>query len=101
VSEPSGDLSVKEGPEGITFQVRVLPRSSRNQVAGVSEGVLKIKLTAPPVEGAANEMLIEFLSEKLKIPKSKISIVRGQSSKSKTVMASGIDAARLGKILSL
>jgi uncharacterized protein len=100
VSEPSGDLFLKEGPEGITFQVRVLPRSSRNQVAGVSGGVLKIKLTAPPVEGAANEMLIEFLSEKLKISKSKISIVRGQSSKSKTVMASGIDAGQLGKILS-
>jgi uncharacterized protein len=100
VSEPPGALSLKEGPEGITFQVRVLPRSSRNQIAGVSEGVLKIKLTAPPVEGAANEMLIEFLSDKLKIAKSKISIVRGQSSKSKTVMASGIYAAELNKILS-
>ncbi|MHB8173347.1 MAG: DUF167 domain-containing protein, partial [Nitrospirota bacterium] len=73
MSEPSGVLSLKEGPGGITFQVRVLPRSSRNHVAGVSEGVLKIKLTAPPVEGAANGMLIAFLSEKLKIPKSKIS----------------------------
>lgn len=98
---PSGELKVKEGPEGVTFQVRVLPRSSRNEVAGISEGVVKIKLTAPPVEGAANGALVEFLSGKLKISKSKISIVRGQSSRSKTVAISGIDAAGLNKLVTL
>ena len=93
-------LNIREERGGIIFQVRVLPRSSKNLIAGVSEGMLKIKLTAPPVEGAGNEMLIKFLSEKLNIPKSKISIVRGQSSRSKTILAEGLSAAALEELTS-
>ncbi len=93
-------LNVREERGGIIFQVKVLPRSSKNQVAGVSEGMLKIKLTAPPVEGAGNEMLIKFLSGKLDIPKTKISIIRGQSSRSKTILAEGLSAAALEELAS-
>ncbi len=88
-------IDLKETADGVTFAVRVLPRSSRNEIVGESEGVLKIKLTAPPVEGAANKALIEFLSGKLKVAKSKISIVTGQSNRSKVVAIEGITKADL------
>ncbi len=91
-------LNIREERGGIIFHVRVLPRSSKNIVAGVSEGMLKIKLTAPPVEGAGNEMLIRFLSEKLNIPKTKISIIRGQSSRSKAIFAEGLSIIALEEL---
>jgi uncharacterized protein (TIGR00251 family) len=84
-------IDVKESADGVTFAVRVLPRSSRNEIVGEAEGVLKIKLTAPPVEGAANKALIEFLSGKLKVAKSRISIVTGQSGRSKIVAVEGLN----------
>jgi len=88
-------IDVKENADGVTFAVRVLPRSSRNEIVGEAEGVLKIKLTAPPVEGAANKALIEFLSGKLKVAKSRISIVTGQSGRSKVVAVEGLNKADL------
>ena len=88
-------IEVKETADGVTFAVRVLPRSSRNEIVGEAEGVLKIKLTAPPVEGAANKALVEFLSSKLKVAKSRISIVTGQSGRSKVVAVEGITKADL------
>ena len=88
-------IEVKETADGVTFAVRVLPRSSRNEIVGESEGVLKIKLTAPPVEGAANKALIEFLSGKLKVSKSRISIITGQSGRSKVVAVEGLSKADL------
>jgi len=94
-------IDVKETADGITFAVRVLPRSSRNEIVGESEGVLKIKLTAPPVEGAANKALIEFLSGKLKVAKSRISIVTGQSGRSKVVAVEGLNKADFLKSVGL
>lgn len=68
------------------LKIRVLPRSSRNEVVGkMADGILKVKLTAPPVDGKANEALVELLSEEYNISKSKIKIVRGLTSKNKTV----------------
>ena len=84
-------LQIKETPDGVTFPVRVLPRSSRNEVAGEHDGALKVKLTAPPVEGAANKALVGFLSEKLKISKSNIEILSGHTGKNKLVKVSGLD----------
>ena len=88
-------FSIKETPEGIVFPVRVLPRSSRNEIAGVTGDALKVKLTAPPVEGAANKLLIEFLSEKLHVAKSKVEILSGQSGRNKLVKVSGIDKEKV------
>ena len=68
------------------LNIRVLPRSSKNEVVGqMRDGVLKIKLTAPPVEGKANEALIEILSEHFKVQKNKIKIVKGLTSRNKIV----------------
>ena len=65
-------------------KIRVLPRSSRNEVVGVmADGTLKVKLTAAPVDNKANESLVDILSEHFQIAKSKIKIVRGRTSKNK------------------
>jgi len=68
------------------IKIRVLPRSSRNEVVGeMADGTLKVKLTAPPVDGKANEALVELLAEHFDISKSKIKIVRGLTSKNKVI----------------
>ena len=74
--------------------MRVEPRSSKKGVvAGQAGGVLKVKLTAPPVGGEANEQLIEVLSGALGVRKSAIKIIKGHSSKNKIVEIEGIDSA--------
>jgi len=65
--------------------VKVLPRSSRNSVEKISEGEFKVKLTAPPVDGEANKMLIEILADYFSVPKSSVEIVGGKSAKTKIV----------------
>jgi len=68
------------------INIKVIPRSSRNEVTGeMTDGTLKVKLTAPPVDGRANEALVELLAEHFDIAKSKIKIVRGLTSKNKMV----------------
>ncbi len=69
--------------------MRVIPRSSRNSLEW-EQGVLKARLTAPPVDGAANEALVALLAERLGLPKRSISIVRGATSRQKTVELVGI-----------
>ena len=85
---------------GVTLTVRVVPRSSRNQIVGAENGALKIKLTAPPVEGAANAALIEFMAEWLSVRKSAVTIASGDKARRKVVRVSGVTAkqvkARLG-----
>lgn len=70
--------------------VRVIPRSSRNEVKKVSEGDFRVKLTAPPVDGKANIMLLKVLSDYFNVPKSSLRIVGGKSSKTKMVEVDGI-----------
>lgn len=66
--------------------IQVSPRSSQNKIVGTNEaGILKIKLTAPPVDGAANKMLITLLSKEFEVAKSKIKILKGETSKMKIV----------------
>lgn len=84
------EWSITEAQGGVTFSVRVVPRSSRNQIVGVEGGVLKIKLTAPPVEGAANAALIEFVAEWLGVRRSTVSIVSGDKARNKIVRVSGV-----------
>jgi uncharacterized protein len=84
------DWSITETQGGVTFSVRVMPRSSRNQIVGVEGGALKIKLTAPPVEGAANAALIEFMAEWLGVRRSAVSIVSGDKARNKIVRVSGV-----------
>ncbi len=85
------DIAMKRSKAGVTFEVKVEPRSSRRGLSGImDDGTVKVKLTAPPVEGAANEQLIAIVSEALSVPKSRVSILRGTSSKRKVVEIAGM-----------
>ena len=74
-----------ETDNGILLTVRIVPNSSKDEIVKTGNEI-KIKITEQPVEGKANKALIEFLSKKLKIPKSTIEIVRGRTSKEKTLL---------------
>lgn len=81
--------------------VKVIPRAHKNQIVGYENQVLKVRLTAVPEKGEANEMLIEILSEELDVPKSSITLVRGHASRQKIVEIHGIDEQLLLKTLGL
>jgi len=84
---------------GLTLAVKVQPRASANEICGGLGGELKIKVTAPPVDSAANEALIKFLAEKLDCPKSAVTIVRGHTSRHKTIHLSGLAEAEVRRLL--
>jgi uncharacterized protein (TIGR00251 family) len=86
------NIPFKKTKDGIVIEVKVEPRSSKKGVAGVMDNVLKVKLTAPPVEGEANEQLIEVVSELTGVRKSNIRIIRGLSSKRKVLEIRGVDS---------
>jgi len=74
--------------------VRVTPKASRNKILGIlDDGTVKISLTAPPVDGQANEALVKFLAEVLDVPKSNIEVVAGATGRDKLVSIVGIDAS--------
>jgi len=79
-------LAIVDHPEGISFSVFVQPRSSKNSIAGEYGESLKIKLTAPPVDNAANKMCIQFLSKTLGVPKSSMEILSGHTGRKKNIL---------------
>ncbi len=87
-----------EQPTRIT--VRIVPRASRDVVVGLRSGAVLVRVTAAPVDGAANEALIRVLSRRLHLPKGALRIVTGRTSKVKTVEVAGVDQAELLRRLS-
>ena len=90
----------RDTPDGCTLTVRIHPGARKNAITGTHPGVavgdlaaLKISLTTPPIDGRANEALITFLSEVLHLPKSRISLLTGQTSRTKTLRITGKSAA--------
>ena len=79
-------IPVREHPRGIVVKILVQPRSSRNALVGLHGDALKVKLTAPPVDGAANKNCIAYLAKCLSVPKSSIEILSGQSSRTKQIL---------------
>ncbi|MCL6639603.1 MAG: DUF167 domain-containing protein [Firmicutes bacterium] len=88
-------LDVREEKEGVSFRVRVQPRSSRNQVAGFVDGALKVRLTAPPVDGEANEACRAFLAGLLGVPRAQVTIAAGHTGRSKIIRVSGVSAEKV------
>ncbi|MBZ5631036.1 MAG: DUF167 domain-containing protein [Acidobacteriia bacterium] len=88
-------LKISDTPSGATFTVRLRPRAKKNAVTGELGDALKISLTAPPVEGRANDACIEFLADLLKLPRSSITIAAGQTSRNKVIRISGVSAAEV------
>ena len=74
----------------VSFPVRVQPRASKDEIAGVINGALKIRLQAPAVENRANEALVEFLAHLLKTPKSAVRILAGDRSRAKRIEIRGV-----------
>lgn len=77
---------------GAVLAVRVIPRAKKAAVDGVRDGALLVRLSAPPVEGAANDALMAFLSDLLKIPRRSLRLVSGERSRQKRVLVSGTSA---------
>ena len=84
----------------LTITVQVQPRSSSDEIAGVHDGRLKVRISAPPVEGKANERLKEVLAKAFGISKSGIEIIRGKTSKFKTIRISGVDSSDYDRLIS-
>lgn len=82
-------------PDGCTVSVRVHPGAKKDAVTGVHAGAIKIALNAPPIDGRANDALIAFLAERLRLPRSRISLVSGGSSRSKLLRIEGKSAAEV------
>jgi uncharacterized protein len=91
--------SKNEDDEGVSFAVRVQPRARRNAIVGELGDALKLALTAPPVDGRANEACIEFFAALLDVPRSSITIASGRSSGNKVIRVAGISVAELKKRL--
>jgi uncharacterized protein len=87
--------------DGCTLAVRVHPGARRNAVTGLHDAALKIALTTPPVDGRANEALIAFLADALRLPKSSIVLVTGATSRSKLLRITGRAAAEVQAILQI
>ena len=85
-------LVVRSVAGGVRFDVRVQLRASRNEVVGEHDGALRVRLAAPPVDGAANEALVEFLAKVLRVAKRDVKIVSGATSKRKIVEIDGVTA---------
>jgi uncharacterized protein (TIGR00251 family) len=79
-------LAIQEKPEGLVFRIRVQPRSSKNRIMGMHGDALKINLTAPPVDNAANKACCKFLAGLLSVAKSSVTIVSGQTGRNKKVL---------------
>jgi uncharacterized protein len=91
-------LKYTERDGTITFQVRVVPRASKSSIVGTHDGILRIRVSAPPVNGSANEESLRIISKALDVSVSRVEIIRGQTSKIKTIKVSGVAIDKLKEI---
>ena len=93
-------IPFQESGSGVTFAIKVHPRARKNAITGEVGDAFKVSLTAPPVDGKANQACIEFFAKLLKVPRSSVTIASGQSGRNKVVRVAGLTAnelrARLG-----
>ncbi len=94
-------IPIRDTPQGATFAVKVHPRARKNAITGEIGDALKLALTAPPVEGRANESCTEFLAELLNVARSSVTITAGASSRNKVVRIAGLTAQQVRERLKL
>ncbi len=92
-------IPIRSTSSGASFAVKVQPRARKNAVCGEVGDALKISLTAPPLEGRANQALNEFLAQLLNLPRSSIKIAAGQNSRRKVVAIAGLSADEVSRLL--
>jgi uncharacterized protein (TIGR00251 family) len=78
----------------VTIDVNVLPKSGRDEIRGFVNGILKVRVSAPPIEGKANERLIELMSSIIRVPRSDITIIKGRTSRKKTIRIEGVSQSK-------
>ena len=97
---PVSDLPpISPTATGVLLRLRVQPRSSREGVAGVMADTIRLRLMAPPVDGAANEALIRFLAASLKVPRSAVELVSGRTGRIKLVAVAGVSVEQAVRLL--
>jgi uncharacterized protein (TIGR00251 family) len=92
-------IEISKSGDEVIFQVQVQPRASRDEVAGVMDGAIKVRLQAPAVEGRANEALCEYLAGLLKRPKSAVRILSGERSRTKRIAIRGVSENEIRALL--
>lgn len=85
-------IPIRDTASGATFSVRVQPRAKKNAITGIMGEALKLSLTAPPVEGRANEAVIEFFAKLLNVSRSSVTIAAGESNRNKVIRIAGMSA---------
>jgi uncharacterized protein (TIGR00251 family) len=95
------ELKVQHTDAGLVFKVKVAPAGSRTEISGILDGMVKIKVTSPAEKGKANQALINFLAKLLNIKKNQLSIISGQTSRTKQIRVLSISAKTLLKKLGL
>jgi len=88
-------IAIHDHPLGATFSVRVQPRASKTAITGTVGDAVKISLSAPPVDGRANDALVEFFSEVFSVPRGAVQVVTGERSRNKVIRIGGRTAAEL------
>ena len=94
-------IPFRETAGGVTFAIKVQPRAKKNAITGELGDALKVALTAPPVEGKANEACIDFFAKFLEVPRSSITIAAGQTSRNKVIRVIGLSVTEIEKRLNL
>lgn len=90
-----------KGPGGVLLYLRIQPRASKNEIVTMEDGSIKVRLTSPPVDGAANEALVKFLADTLSVAKSQVGIVSGHSSRDKVIRISGVKDEDVMRLLNI
>jgi len=94
-------IPIRQTRSGVTFSIKVHPRAKKNGITGEVGDALKVALTAPPVEGKANEACIDFFAKLLEVPRSSVTIGAGETSRNKVIRVVGLPAAEIEKRLNL
>ena len=90
-------IPIQEASGSVTFAVKIHPRAKKNAITGELGDVLKLSLTAPPVDGKANDACIEFFAKFLKVPRASVTIASGQTSRTKIIRVVGLSAEEVRK----
>ena len=92
-------ITIHDSPAGATLAIKVHPRAKKNAITGEVGDALKVSLTAPPVEGRANDACIEFFGKVLNVPQSSITIAAGENSRNKVIRVAGLSAEEVRRRL--
>lgn len=91
---------LREGSDGVVLSLHIQPGAKKTEISGIHGDALKIRLAAPPVDGKANDALLAFLARTLGLPKSRVLLISGQTSRSKRVAVTGLSSAEIASRLS-